>query len=292
MPTGVHEASLPSGVEGVVTRTVRDTAAIHDAICRKPLGTGFMPYPQTQPLLPELNTSPRKFRIALSTGNWSRSDVVPAELIQRTDQVASWLEENGHSVVRVDDSTICDFAVLFQAYKVGNWIAPLGNVIPQMAEAFGVSLTAQNTSHQTLQMIELSKAITYADFAAAMDKNVLVTRQWGQFWERGFDLLLTPTMADLCPPVNSEKYALASQLNFDQFFDHAMDLCRYTIPGNEVGLPGISLPAGLDSNGCPMGVQFYGPWNHEHDLIHLAGQMEQAMSSWFNCLAPLNTGRF
>ena len=99
-------------------------------------------------------------------------------------------------------------------------------------------------------------------------------------------------MADLCPPVNSEKYALASQLNFDQFFDHAMDLCRYTIPGNEVGLPGISLPAGLDSNGCPMGVQFYGPWNHEHDLIHLAGQMEQAMSSWFNCLAPLNTGRF
>jgi len=291
MPTGVHEASLPSAVEGVVTRTVRDTAAIHDAICHKPLGTGFMPYPNTQPLLSELTTSTRKFRIALSTGNWSRNDVIPAELIQRTNQVASWLEDNGHSVELVDDHTICDFETLFEAYKVGNWIAPLSNVIPQMADAFGVTLTPKNTSHQTLQMIKLGKGTTYADFAIAMDKNVLITRQWGQFWERGFDLLLTPTMADLCPPVNSEKYALASPLSFEQFFDHAMDLCRYAMPANETGLPAISLPAGLDSNGCPMGVQFYAPWNHEHDLIHIAGQMEQAMPHRFNCLAPLNAGR-
>jgi amidase len=291
MPTGVHEASLPSAVEGVVTRSVRDTAAIHDAICHKPLGTGFMPYPNTQPLLSELTTSTRKFRVALSTGNWSRNDVIPAELIQRTNRVASWLEDNGHSVELVDDHTICDFETLFEAYKVGNWIAPLSNVIPQMAEAFGVTLTPENTSYQTLQMIKLGKGTTYADFAIAMDKNVLITRQWGQFWERGFDLLLTPTMADLCPPVNSEKYALASPLSFEQFFDHAMDLCRYVMPANETGLPAISLPAGLDSNGCPMGVQFYAPWNHEHDLIHIAGQMELAMPHRFNCLAPLNVGR-
>ena len=290
MPTGVHEASLPSGVEGVVTRTVRDTAAIHDEIHHKPLGTGFMPYPSVQPLLPELAGAARKFRIALSTGNWSRNNNVPAQLIERTQQVASWLEANGHSVELVDDSAICNFAALFEAYKVGNWITPLGNVIPQMAEALGVVLTPENTSHQTLQLIELSKTISYADVAAAMDTNVMVTRQWGQFWEQGFDLLLTPTMADLCPPVNSEKYALGSPLKFEQFFDHAMDLCRYAMPANETGLPAISLPAGLDSNGCPMGVQFYAPWNQEQDLIHIAGQMEQGTPSWFNCLAPLNVG--
>ena len=290
MPTGVHEASLPSGVEGVVTRTVRDTAAIHDGICRKPLGTGFMPYPPVQPLLPELAGPARKFRIALSTGNWSRSDVVPAQLIDRTKEIAGWLEDNGHTVELIDDSAICDFEALYQAYKVANWIAPLGNVIPQMAEALGVILTPENTSHQTLQLIELSKSIRYADFAAAMDANVMVTRQWGQFWEQGFDLLLTPTMADLCPSVNSEKYSLGSPLKFDQFFDHALDLCRYAIPANETGLPAISLPAGLDSNGCPMGVQFYAPWNHEHDLVHIAGQLEQAMPHFYNNLAPLNVG--
>ena len=132
MPTGVHEAPLPSGVEGVVTRTVRDTAAIHDAICRKPLGTGFMPYPAVQPLLPEVAGAARKFRIALSTGNWSRSNIVPAQLIDRTKEIAGWLEDNGHTVELIDDSAICDFEALYQAYKVANWIAPLGNVIPQM----------------------------------------------------------------------------------------------------------------------------------------------------------------
>lgn len=290
MPSGVHEGSLPSGVEGVVTRTLRDTAAIHDAICHKPLGTGFMPYPIAAPLLPELAAAPRRFRIALSTGNWSRSGVVPSELIERTHQVARWLEDNGHIVELVDETTICDFEPLFEAFKIANWVAPLGNVIPQMAKAFGVTLTPENTSHQTLQLIELSKSISYSDVVAAINSSVIATRQWGQFWEQGFDLLLTPTVADLCPPVNSQKYALGSPLIFEQFFTHAMDLCRYTMPANETGLPAISLPAGLDSNDCPMGVQFYAPWNREQDLIHIAGQMEQGLPNWFNCLAPLRFG--
>jgi hypothetical protein len=39
-----------------------------------------------------------------------------------------------------------------------------------------------------------------------------------------------------------------------------------------------------------MGVQFYAPWNREQDLIHIAGQMEQGLPNWFNCLAPLRFG--
>jgi amidase len=95
-------------------------------------------------------------------------------------------------------------------------------------------------------------------------------------------------MGDRCPEVHSERYALSSSLSFDDFFEHGMDLCRYTMPGNDSGLPAISLPAGLDNNDCPMGVQFYAPWARETDLLHIAGQLEQGQAQWFNQLAPLN----
>ncbi|MDA7585873.1 amidase [Luminiphilus sp.] len=288
LPTGLHEALLPSGVEGIVTRTVRDTAAIHDAICQRPLGAGFMPYPASESLLSQLDVPKRLFRVALSVGDWSRGNTVPDEYKERITEVARWLELQGHEIEEVQDSELCDFEQLFASYKLANWVAPLGNSIPAMAAHLGATLTEKNTSPQALKLIEAAKSVTVDDYMNAMAVNASTTRQWGRFWERGYDLLLTPTMGDRCPEVHSERYALSSSLSFDDFFEHGMDLCRYTMPGNDSGLPAISLPAGLDNNGCPMGVQFYAPWARETDLLHIAGQLEQGQPQWFNQLAPLN----
>jgi len=60
LPYGLNEATIPSSVEGVLTRTVRDTAAIYDAISYKPPGSGFMPYPAVRSLLDELSATPKK----------------------------------------------------------------------------------------------------------------------------------------------------------------------------------------------------------------------------------------
>ena len=288
LPLSWSEALVPSAVEGVLTRTVRDTAAILDAVSHRPLGGGFMPYPATPSLSAELNGSPRKLRIALSTGNWSRSDTLPPEYIARTHEVAQWLQGQGHIVEEVNDNDICDFEQLFANYKLANWVIPLGNSIPATAEELWVKLTEENTSFQALQTIEAARAYSINDLVAAQSSCAVTTRQWGLFWERGYDLLLTPTLGDRCPQVQSEKYALASTLPFDEFFDNGIDLCRYTMPGNDTGLPAISLPAGLDDNELPMGVQFYAPWAREHDLIQVAGQMEAGHPEWFNNLGTHN----
>lgn len=287
LPHGWSEATVPSGVEGVVTRTVRDTAAIHDAVSRKPLGSGFMPYPKGSLLLPELSVAPRQLRIAVSTGNWSRSDNVPREYRERTTAVATWLQAQGHVVEEVMDADICNFEQLFEGYKIGNWVIPLGYGIPATATALGVTLSSENTSRQALQTIEAAQSLTVNDMAAAQHASAVTTRQWGMFWERGFDLLLTPTLADRCPQVGSD-YALSSTASFDEFFAKGQDLCRYTMPGNDTGLPAISLPAGVDINGLPLGVQFHAPWTMEHNLIHIAGQLESGKPEWFNQLASHN----
>ena len=292
LPIGWHEGLVPSAVEGIVTRSVRDTASIHDAIVRRPLGNGFMPYPSAQSISKQLIAPHRKFRIALSTGLWSRSNSVATEIVERIRAVADLLQQRGHSIEEVSDSDICDFAQLFESYKVVNWLMPLGCAIPAEAAQLGVTLSAENTSNQTLQLVESAKALNFDDYAAAFAANALTTRQWGEFWECGYDLLLTPTTADPCPKVQSERFALSSSLPFDEFFDYGMDLCRYTMPGNDIGLPSISLPAGTDEHGCPTGMQFYAPWTRETDLLHIAAQVEQARPEWFNQLAPHNVATF
>jgi amidase len=288
LPAGLHEALLPSGVEGVVTRSLRDTAAVHDAICKKPLGSGFMAYPQAQLLAPELRAAPRQLRIALSTGNWSRGDGVPPEYLERVREIAQWLQGEGHVVEEVADHELCDFEQLFASFKLANWVAPLGSAIPAMAAHLGVTLSEDNTSPQALKLIEASKSVTLDDYMNAVAVNAQTTRQWGVFWERGFDLLLCPTMGDRCPVVQSPLYALSSELSFEAFFDHCIDLCRYTAPGNDSGMPAITLPAGLDINACPMGIQFYAPWAKEADLLHIAGQIEAGKPDGFQQMAPLN----
>lgn len=287
LPIGTHEALVPSAVEGVVTRSVRDTARVHDMIARRPLGSGFMPYPEGDALVSQVDAPDRKFRIALATGNWSRGDTVAADCLERVEKVATWLQQQGHEVETVVDRSICDFEQVFQSYKIANWVAPLGSAIPAMAEAMNVVLTPENTSRQALALIDAATAYCLDDYYEALASNSVTTRQWGQFWELGYDLLLTPTMADLCPQVNSD-YALSSELPFDEYFERTMDLCRYTLPANDAGLPAISVPAGLDRNQCPLGVQFHAPWTRESDLIHIAAQLERGRPEWFSQLAPLN----
>lgn len=202
-------------------------------------------------------------------------------------RVVDWLSNAGHNVEVVDDSQICDFEQVYASYTIANWVAPLGRWIPELAAACGVTLTPENTSNQALQLIEAAKEISLADFLAAMETNATTTRQWGQFWESGFDLLLTPTLGDICSPVESD-YALSSQLPYREFFDLSVDLCRYTLPANDAGLPAISLPAGLDRNGCPLGIQFYAPWCRECDLIWMAATLERELPQYFSKLAPHN----
>src|SRR5580692_7632348 len=71
--------------------------------------------------------------------------------------------------------------------------------------------------------------------------------------------------------------------------DHRLvDAARYTIPANETGLPAISVPAGLDSDGLPIGVQFYGNFTGEDLLLRLAVQLEQARPEWFGARAGVH----
>jgi len=104
---------------------------------------------------------------------------------------------------------------------------------------------------------------------------------------RQYDVLLTPTLAIRVPEANGP-YSLLRNEALDPWLDRLANACRYTMPGNETGLPGISVPAGLDSDGLPIGAMFYGNWSREDLLLQVARQIEKAKPEWFDQSAPLN----
>jgi amidase len=122
-----------------------------------------------------------------------------------------------------------------------------------------------------------------------MAGNNTVTRQFGALMER-YDVLLTPTLAIRVPAANGA-YSLLRDEELDPWIGRLADACRYTMPGNETGMPAISLPAGFDTDGMPIGVQLHGSFAREDLLLQLAAQVERARPAWFGAIPPVHVTR-
>lgn len=286
-PLAQNEYATRISTGGVVTRSVRDTAAAYDYLWRVPKGGSFIRMgPPAGSYSEAIGREPGRLRIALSTGNWGRATPPDPQVAARVRGMATLLEELGHHVEEIDDRSICEWPTLWWAYAV-SWVG--GRVMfAAMARERGVAPE---------QLAEYLGPMVYRHYLAAehydkfdiwkmMTANNTVTRQFGAVFER-FDLLLTPTLAIRAPAANGP-YSLLREEAFDPWFERLTDACRYTMPANETGLPAISLPAGPDSDGLPIGVQLYGDFAREDLLLQVAAQIERARPEWFAAVPPIN----
>jgi amidase len=252
---------LGAVVEGVVSRTVADSAAVLDAICGPdPLAWYNAPAP-ARPFAEELASAPGPLRIGL---------MAQAPLGIPTDEActtaarmtAEALEELGHAVEEVEVPTISEemvppFIVLTQGgladYEGVDWSA----VEPHIAHGRAAS-----------------SELGAFDYVEAGRKLELLSRREVARWGRDFDVLLTPTSAIL-PPVAGALLE-ASHAAPDQPQFEVVASVSFTAFGNVTGLPAVSLPMHWTDAGLPVGVQLTaGPWQ-ESTLIGLAAALEQA----------------
>jgi amidase len=95
----------------------------------------------------------------------------------------------------------------------------------------------------------------------------------GIWFESGHDLLLTPTMGELPPPLGS----FASDPDDPLATIHRGEqTAAFTALINATGQPAISLPLGWSEEGLPIGVQLVAPLGREDVLLRVASQLEQA----------------
>ena len=69
---------------------------------------------------------------------------------------------------------------------------------------------------------------------------------------------------------------MRTDIELDDYLDLISGACRYMMPHNETGLPGLSMPAGTDSEGLPIGVQFTATFGAEDLLMQIAAQLERS----------------
>jgi amidase len=276
--------------EGVVSRTVRDTAVAYDHLSRTPSGGSFIAMTRpAEPYSDAIRRPPGRLHIGLSTGDWGRKTKTDPEVAARIRDFAATLEALGHDVEEVPDQDIWDFPALYGSF-ITQWIGSRA-LFPQLAASRGIAeadlpkFCNPMTWRHTLAAAAYDKFDIYRMMAA----NNAVTRQIGRLMDR-IDVLLVPTLAIRVPQANGV-YSLLRDEALDVWMERTMDAARYTAPCNETGLPATSLPAGLDSENLPIGAQFYGNFGREDVLLQLAAQVEQAKPEWFAAIPPTHVSK-
>ena len=127
-----------------------------------------------------------------------------------------------------------------------------------------------------MSQAEFARGVNGVDYALSLAANVDFRRAVQQWWTEGWDLLLTPTLAE--PPVplgtflNDEANPMAPMARAGQYVP-------FTPAFNASGQPAISLPLHWTPEGLPVGVQLVAAYGREDLLLRVAAQLEEA-SPW------------
>lgn len=279
-PPGGSEYQSRISTDGVLTRSVRDSAAVLDYTARVAPGGSFMEVSSDAgAYLSGLRRPPARLKIGWSCGMWGRSVALPVETVRRLEAVRSLLAEMGHDLIPINDDDIVPWADLWEGYTI-NWMSARSQ-LELVAARRGLSRDELQglLTPMVGRMVDASARYGLADLWRMMALNDRVTRSYGALFTR-IDVLLTPAYAVQVPMANGSSSTMATG-NVDAWFDAQLDAARYAIPCNEVGAPALAFPTGLGNDGMPIGMQLCGRWRHEGQLLQLAHAIENTKPEWF-----------
>jgi amidase len=156
--------------------------------------------------------------------------------------------------------------------------------LAQWSACTSTEITAPDVEPHTWQLALAGRALSASDFIIAQVWLDAFTRRVVRWWEDGYDLLLTPTMAE--PPAKLGEM-VASPENPMQGFMRSLPFVAFTAVFNVTGQPAISLPLSWNANGLPIGVQLVAPFAREDMLLRVAAQLEQAQP-WSDRRPPIH----
>ncbi|HVA84649.1 MAG TPA: amidase [Candidatus Binataceae bacterium] len=272
IPSGPDYGDLLCGLacEFVLTRSVRDAAAMLDAVAGPDAGAPGHPVPPARPYREQIATAPSRLRIAWTTTPASGAKI-DAECETAVHETVRLLESLGHTLV--EDRPRYDWNAFLENVHV-IWTAFTVTSIDGAAATLQRKPGPDNLEAVTLACYEDGKRYSAADLVNAMAHGNLVSRQVGAFFEK-VDLLVTPTIARLPAPLgelNQDRKGMTAMEWTQQVFSYV----PFTPLFNTTGQPAISLPLHWSAGGLPVGVQIAGRFGDEATMLRLAAQLEQA----------------
>ena len=153
------------------------------------------------------------------------------------------------------------------------WATQMAMGAAQFATTVGRELTAEDLEPGNWVQAEYAKTLTAVDLATAQAAMYAFRRRLQQWWADGWDLLLTPTVAE--PPPRLSEFAPDAGDPLAQS-RRAWRFVPFTPPYNMSGQPAISVPLHWNAAGLPIGVQLVAAYGREDLLIRVASQLEAA----------------
>ena len=272
VPTGPDYGDALSGiaVEFALTRSVRDAAALLDAVAGPDAGAPHWAEPPKRSFLEEVSTPPGRLRIA-----WMEKPLsgvpVDQECVDALHETLKLCEDLGHEVV--EEAPEID-AEAFAAATVRVWTANLANMMDTVATLMGRIPSEENLEATSWACYLHGKSLMATELLQALDIFTMVSRSVGQFFEN-YELLLSPTTAR--PPLLlGELNANAPGVDAEKWTEQIFTYAPFTNLFNTTGQPAMSVPLAWSRDGLPIGMHFAGRFADEATLIRLAGQLEEA----------------
>ncbi len=263
-PESSRGLPVPLSTEGVVTRTVRDSALFYSLAERMVRHDGLVATVDTS--LPPIGHVDGPLPERLRIGYFDASLTGPAEpeVADGVRRTALALADAGHHVEIIDFPFDQQFGRDFLRY----WA-----LLAFAIRRGGARLHGDGFDARALEPFTNGLADFFTRVAPMTPASIWRLRQFGAGYSEAFehfDVLLSPTTASTAPRIG--------QLAGD-FRDHIVRLLRfasYTAIQNVAGAPAISMPVGLDADGLPIGVQLAGLPGAERMLLGLAYEVAAA----------------
>ncbi len=266
----IGDAWMGATIDHVVTRSVRDSASVLDAIHGAMPGDPYAAPTPLRKFADEHGSNPGRLRIGVYTGEGGEVPIDSA-CVDAVRSMAARLEALGH---HVENAAPCIDDPLFAGHFTAILVANMAADIAEIEELVGRPLTEDDIEPDNRLYAYLgaeTSAKAYLDSVAWMQE---YQRRMAAWWTpatgTGFDLLLTPTIAKEPPPLGWLTDPAAGPGG------HIREVMVFTAQFNITGQPAISLPMHWSAAGLPIGVQLVGGYGREDVLIRVASQLEAA----------------
>lgn len=255
--------------EHVVTRSVRDSAAILDATCGPMAGDPYIAPAPARPFLEAVRGPRTGLRIAVSP---AIDDLAVApECLAAVEKAAALCRSLGHRVEEVPPPF--DLPA-FRAALSRFWPMTLTRGLVALAEQRGADPDTLVRDLEPFNQYLYSQGIARraVDYIQDLVHFQGMARAFGRFFER-YDVWLTPTLPFAPPRLG---HFDAASLGGETAWQRVLDSFTFTAPANVTGLPASSVPMEWTGEGLPIGVQLTARLNDEASLFGLAAELEMA----------------
>lgn len=269
-PLGPDLGDIMGGLvcEHIVSKSVRDTAAMLDVTAGPGIGDPYCAPPGPNGWLAAARKKPHRLRIAIARTRLD-GDALHPDCVAAVDHAAALCKALGHKVTQASPPVSpAEMVEPFMAL----WTGGLALQVDALQQMTGAKPGLKTLEGLTLGLYEAGKQVSAVQYAGAIHALQQIGRRVAH-WHKDYDVWITPTLG--LPPIPIGLFD-GSVRDVREGFAPMVNYVPFTALQNGTGQPAINLPLFWNSGGLPIGTQFVGRFGEEVTLLRLAFQLEKA----------------